>query len=87
MVAVAIAAFAAVAQVSQGVETGFYRNGCTPLTLSPGAPPPSGSLTRATGTFDNPNVLAGYLLLLLPLAALVAGLLTRARSSFAPLSW
>ena len=82
---VGIAAFAAIAQVSQGVHTGFYRHGCTPLTLSTAASPPSGSLTRATGTFSNPNVLAGYLLLVLPVAALLGGVLTRARSSFAPL--
>lgn len=85
LVAVGIAAFAAIAQVSQGVETGFYRSGCTPVTLRPGLPPPSGSLTRATGTFANPNILAGFLLLILPIGALAAGVLARARSSWLPL--
>src|SRR4051794_16832030 len=69
LVALAIAALSAVAQVAQDVPTGFYRHGCTPIT-QPLGPAPAGSVTRAVGTFANPNVLAGYLLLLLPLAAL-----------------
>jgi O-antigen ligase len=85
LVAAAIAAFTAVAQVSQGAHTGFYRSGCTPVTLSPGASPPSGSITRALGPFDNPNVLGGYLLLVLPLGALCATLLARARGVLVPL--
>src|SRR5437763_3033642 len=82
LLALGVAAFTAVAQVSQGVQTGFYRHGCTPVTLLPGATPPGGSLTRATGTFSNPNVLAGYLLLVLPLAALVGGMVARSRGSW-----
>ncbi len=82
MVALAIAALTAVAQVAQGVQTGFYRDGCTPVTLSPGVAPPNGSLTRATGTFSNPNVLAGYLLLLLPLGVLASVYVTRMRGAW-----
>jgi O-antigen ligase len=83
LVALAITALTAVAQVAQGVHTGFYRNGCTPLTLTPGMEPPSGSLTRATGTFANPNVLGGYLLLLLPLGALASVYVSRVRGLWA----
>jgi O-antigen ligase len=81
-----VAALTAVAQVAQGVHTGFYRDGCTPVTLTPAATPPSGSLTRATGTFANPNVLGGYLLLLLPLGALASVYLARVRGMWAPLA-
>ena len=83
LVALAIAALTAVAQVAQGVHTGFYRDGCTPVTLTPGMDPPSGSLTRATGTFANPNVLGGYLLLLLPLGALASVYVSRVRGLWA----
>jgi hypothetical protein len=83
MVALSIAALTAVAQVAQDVHTGFYRDGCTPLTLTPGADPPSGSLTRATGTFANPNVLGGYLLLLLPIGALAGAYVVRLRGLWA----
>jgi O-antigen ligase len=79
LIALSVAALAAVAQVAQGVHTGFYRDGCTPVTLTPAAPPPSGSLTRATGTFSNPNVLGGYLLLLLPLGAMAWAYVARVR--------
>jgi O-antigen ligase len=82
LVALAIAGLTAVAQVAQGVETGFYRNGCTPVTLPPGVQPPGGSLTRATGTFSNPNVLAGYLLLVLPLGALASAYVARVRGAW-----
>src|SRR5436309_1293637 len=82
----AIAAFTAVAQVSQAVHTGFYRNGCTPVTLSPGTTPPSGSLTRALGPFSSPNVLAGYLLLVLPVGALAGMLVARVRGALLPLA-
>ncbi|MEA2450274.1 MAG: hypothetical protein QOG63_2206 [Thermoleophilaceae bacterium] len=78
LIALAIAALSAVAQVAQGISTGFYRDGCTPVTKTFG-PPPAGTLTRATGTFANPNVLAGYLLLLLPVGALCGALVRRAR--------
>lgn len=83
LVALAIAALTAVAQVAQGVHTGFYRDGCTPVTLTPGLDPPSGSLTRATGTFSNPNVLGGYLLLLLPLGTLASVYVSRVRGLWA----
>jgi hypothetical protein len=83
LVAVAIAGLTAVAQVAQDVHTGFYRDGCTPLTLTPGIDPPSGSLTRATGTFANPNVLAGYLLLLLPIGVMAGVYVTRVRGLWA----
>jgi O-antigen ligase len=82
LVALAIAALAAIAQVSQAVHTGFYRDGCTPLTLTPGTEPPSGSLTRATGTFSNPNVLGGYLLLLLPVGMMASAYFTRVRGAW-----
>ena len=67
LLAVAVGSLGGVAQISQDVATGFYRHGCVPVTQ---APPliPSGSLTRATGNFDNPNLLAAYVLLLAPLA-------------------
>jgi O-antigen ligase len=79
LIALSIAALTAVAQVAQDVHTGFYRNGCTPVTLTPAATPPSGALTRATGTFSNPNVLGGYLLLLLPVGALAWAYVARVR--------
>jgi O-antigen ligase len=82
LVALAIAGLTAVAQVAQGVETGFYRHGCTPVTLPPGVTPPGGSLTRATGTFSNPNVLGGYLLLVLPLGALASAYVARVRGAW-----
>jgi O-antigen ligase len=78
MIALAIAALSAVAQVAQGVQTGFYRHGCTPVTKPFGAAP-ADSVTRAVGTFANPNVLAGYLLLLVPLGALAGAFVRRVR--------
>lgn len=73
LIALSISALSGIAQISQDQATGFYRDGCEPVTA---APPliPEGTITRATGTFSNPNLLAGHLLLLLPLgAAAVAG--------------
>ena len=78
LVALAIAALSAVGQVAQDVATGFYRDGCTPVTR-PLGPAPEGMLTRATGTFSNPNVLAGYLLLLLPVGTLAGAFVRRVR--------
>ena len=69
VIALSLSALVAIAQVSQGEPTGFYRQGCLPVTVAPPVKPPD-SLTRAVGTFANPNVLAGHLLLLGPLAAL-----------------
>src|SRR4051812_47166568 len=83
LIALSIAALTAVAQVAQDVHTGFYRDGCTPLTLDPGVQPPSGSITRATGTFANSNVLAGYLLLLLPLGVAASAYVARVRGLWA----
>lgn len=78
LVALAIAALAGVAQVAQGEPTGFYRQGCVPVTEAPPTVPRD-SLTRAIGTFENPNVLGGYLLLLAPLGGLAAALLSPRR--------
>jgi hypothetical protein len=86
LIALSIAALTAVAQVAQDVQTGFYRDGCTPVTLTPAATPPSGSLTRATGTFSNPNVLGGYLLLLLPVGAMASVYVARVRGAWAALA-
>jgi hypothetical protein len=83
LVALSIAALTAVAQVAQDVHTGFYRDGCKPLTLNPGVEPPSGSVTRATGTFANSNVLGGYLLLLLPVGLMASAYVARVRGLWA----
>ena len=79
VVALGIAALTAVAQVSQGEPTGFYRHGCTPVTTTGLAP--HGSLTRAIGTFSNPNVLAGYLMLVVPLGGLALTVGRRVRAA------
>lgn len=76
LVAVALAALPGVAQVAQHEPTGFYREGSAPVEAPPPEVPP-GTVTRATGTFANPNVLAGHVLLLGPLAALAALALAR----------
>jgi putative inorganic carbon (HCO3(-)) transporter len=68
LVALALSALPGVAQVAQDEATGFYRDGCRPVTEPPPLVP-GGTVTRATGTFDNPNVLAGHVLLLAPLSA------------------
>ena len=73
LVAVAISGLGGVAQVAQNVATGFYRHGCVPVTEAPPLIPP-GTITRATGTFDNPNLLAGHVLLLAPLAGMAVAL-------------
>jgi O-antigen ligase len=84
LVALAVASLVAVAQVSQGELTGFYRHGCVPVTSS-GAPP-RGSITRAVGTFTNPNILAGYLMLMLPIGGLAATVGRRARVAWPALA-
>jgi O-antigen ligase len=73
LVAVSLASLDGVAQIAQDEATGFYRDGCTPVTR---APPdiPDGTVTRAIGSFANPNPLAAYVLLLAPLAAAGIGL-------------
>lgn len=71
VLAVLVSALAGVTQIAQDEATGFYRDGCEPVTAAPPLEPP-GTVTRAKGTFQNPNVLAGHLLLLAPFAALAA---------------
>jgi O-antigen ligase len=78
LVSLGLSALGGVTQVAQGDATGFYRKGCVPIT-QPGGIAPSGSITRATGSLLNPNVLAGELLLLVPLAAASIALVTRLR--------
>ena len=64
----AVAALSGIAQVAQHDPTGFYREGCKPVEAI--GEIPDGTITRATGTFLNPNLLAGLILLLAPVAAL-----------------
>ena len=68
LVALSLSALTGVAQVSGDEATGFYRDGCTPVTRSPPDIPP-GTITRARGSFENPNLLAAHVVLLAPLAA------------------
>ena len=67
LVAVVAAGGAGVAQVAQDDHTTYYRDGLAPVVS---VTPRPDLLTRAVGTFPNPNLLAGYLLLLVPVAAL-----------------
>ncbi len=70
LAAVAIAAAIGVEQVAQGTPTMFYRRRLFgPVDSSRPLP---GLQIRATGTFPNPNLLAAFLLLLGPFAALAA---------------
>ena len=80
LIAVCIAGIGGVAQIAQDEATGFYRDGCTPVTA---APPhvPDGTVTRAIGSFANPNLLAAHVLLLAPLGA--AGIALLAGGSWA----
>jgi hypothetical protein len=71
LVCVAVAAVAAVQQGLAGTATGFCRGAANHLADTCGL----GSPARVTGTFPNPNLLAAFLLLLLPLAALGAAAL------------
>lgn len=73
LVAVSISALGGIAQISQGEATGFYRDGCEPVTAPPPIVPPD-TITRATGTFSNPNLLAAHVLLLAPLGAVALAL-------------
>lgn len=75
LVAVALSSLDGIAQIAQDEATGFYRDGCTPVTR---APPdiPDGTVTRAIGSFANPNLLAAHVLLLAPLAAAGIGLVS-----------
>ncbi|MBL7495789.1 O-antigen ligase domain-containing protein [Frankia sp. CNm7] len=70
LVAVAIPTVVGLAQLVQHVPTTFYRRGLFGPVDSPTLVP--GLRTRAIGTFTNPNLLAAYLLLLGPFAALPA---------------
>jgi len=70
LVAVAIAAAVALAQVAQATPTTFYRRGLFGPVDSPRPEP--GLRIRAVGTFTNPNLLATFILLLGPYAALSA---------------
>lgn len=65
LLAVAAAALAAVHQVADGVVTGFCRGA---VDGSADVCGPSAAV-RAVGTFANPNLLAAFLVLMLPLAA------------------
>ncbi len=69
LVAVVSAGGVGVAQVAQETHTTYYREGLTPVVS---VQPRDDLLTRAVGTFPNPNLLAGYVLLFGPVAALAA---------------
>lgn len=71
LVGVVASASEGISQVAQGQATGFYRVGFTPVTELGAAP--AGSITRAIGSFANPNLLSTHILLLAPMAALVVG--------------
>ncbi|MFI6008303.1 O-antigen ligase family protein [Streptomyces sp. NPDC051243] len=65
---VAVAATSAFSQVTNETPTGFCRTGLlTDVACDAGG---DGILIRATGTFANPNLLAAFLVLLLPFALL-----------------
>lgn len=67
---VAAAATSAFSQVTNATPTGFCRTGLlTDVACDAGG---DGILIRATGTFANPNLLAAFLVLLLPFALLAA---------------
>ncbi|MFE6172811.1 O-antigen ligase family protein [Streptomyces sp. NPDC056464] len=67
---VAAAATSAFSQVTNETPTGFCRTGLlTDIACDAGG---DGILIRATGTFSNPNLLAAFLVLLLPFALLAA---------------
>ncbi|WP_236796119.1 O-antigen ligase [Amycolatopsis sp. GM8] len=72
LVAVTIAGTVALAQISNQTPTGFCAGGL----LGEGVCGHGDSAVRAIGTFANPNVLAAFLLLLAPLAALAPRLAT-----------
>lgn len=57
-----VASAIGVQQYVEGVDTGFYRVGLTNSDAGG-----DGAVTRSTGTFSNPNLLAGYLVVALPL--------------------
>ncbi len=65
LVAVAVAGTTAARQFANGTDTGFCRGSFDGSADFCGGD----ELIRATGTFSNPNLLAAFLVLLLPLAA------------------
>ena len=67
--AIVASAVVGVAQVAQGTPTGFYRDGLTPVVSQV---PRDDLLSRADGSFANPNLLATHVLLLAPLAVAFA---------------
>ncbi|XVX20776.1 O-antigen ligase family protein [Actinomycetota bacterium] len=69
LASVAVASGAALRQSVLGEQTGFCR--ASVLAVAEGCDAP-GAVVRATGTFANPNLLAAYLVVLLPLCVLVA---------------
>ncbi|MEV4313941.1 O-antigen ligase family protein [Actinocrispum sp. NPDC049592] len=69
--AVTVAGVIAINQVSRGVQTGFCRMGLLRETAC--AP---GLQVRAIGTFGNPNLLAAFLLLFLPLSVVAVATVT-----------
>ncbi|HYO35046.1 MAG TPA: O-antigen ligase family protein [Geodermatophilus sp.] len=72
---VALAAVTVVAVTALGqLDDGLAPFGCRSLLLADAACGPA-SAPRTTGTFANPNLMAAFVLLVAPLAALAAGLL------------
>lgn len=67
LVAVASASLSALNQAAAGTSTGFCRRGFSDVPC--GSP---GAMSRVEGTFSNPNLLAAFLVLVLPLAGLAA---------------
>ncbi|GAA1868009.1 O-antigen ligase family protein [Myceligenerans crystallogenes] len=70
--AVTVASAVAIGQSSENVPTGFCRSGL----LRDASCSEPGVFARATGTFSNPNLLAAFLLLLVPLAVLAVTMFT-----------
>lgn len=69
LASVAGVAATGIAQVAEGDFTGFYRDGLEPITSTIERPDLQ---VRATGTFVNPNLLAAFVALALPIGALAA---------------
>ena len=81
LIGVCLSGIGGVAQIAQDEATGFYRDGCTPVTQTP-PDIPSGTFTRAIGSFANPNLLAAHVLLLAPLGAVAIALVGGAGWAF-----
>lgn len=67
LVAVACASLSALNQAASGASTGFCRRGFSDVACGS-----HGAMSRVEGTFVNPNLLAAFLVLVLPVAALAA---------------